>query len=57
MRVRLRKPHACGGDEFVVIATGADIRLLCAKCGAKIFVERPRFARRVKEVLGGGGRA
>ena len=51
MRVRLRKPHACGGDTFVVIATGADIRLLCAGCGAKIFVERARFAHRVKDVI------
>jgi hypothetical protein len=51
MRVRLRKPHPCGSDVFVVIATGADIRLVCDGCGAKIFVERARFAHRVREVL------
>ena len=52
MRVRLRKPHACGADTFVVIATGADIRLTCEGCGRKVFVERARFARRVREVVG-----
>ena len=51
MRVRLRKAHACGSDTFVVIAVGADIRLLCQGCGAKVFVERARFPRRVRAVL------
>ena len=52
LRVRLRKPHPCGSDVFVVIALGADIRLVCEGCGRKIFVERARFSGRVKEVLG-----
>ena len=52
MRVRLRKAHACGSDIFVVGALGADIRLFCEGCGAKVFLERPRFKTRVKEVLG-----
>ena len=51
MRVRLRKPHACGADVFRVGAVGADVRLFCESCGAKIFIERPRFRARVKEVL------
>jgi hypothetical protein len=57
MVVRLRRPHACGADTFRVVAVGADIRLLCARCGAKIFLERPRFASRVVEVVepGTGG--
>jgi hypothetical protein len=51
MRVRLRKPHACGGSSFVVDATGADIRLFCEKCGAKIFIDRARWHSRAVEVL------
>jgi hypothetical protein len=51
MRVRLRKPHACGADVFRVTGAGADVRLYCERCGSKIFIERPRFAARVKEVL------
>jgi hypothetical protein len=51
MRVRLRKPHACGGDVFRVGAVGADVRLFCENCGAKIFIDRQRFRARVKEVL------
>ena len=53
MRVRLRKPHACGSDAFAVTALGADIRLKCDGCGTKIFVDRARFANRVRVVLPG----
>jgi hypothetical protein len=51
MRVRLRKPHACGGTSFVVSSTGADVRLFCEQCGAKIFIDRARWQARVVEVL------
>lgn len=51
MRVRLRKAHPCGSDVFRVGELGADIRLFCEGCGAKIFLERPRFKTRVKEVI------
>ena len=52
LRVRLRKKHPCGSDVFVVAGAGADVRLLCEGCGRKIFIERARFAARVKESLG-----
>jgi hypothetical protein len=54
MRVRLRKPHACGADVFTVVALGADIRLTCTGCGTKVFVDRARFRNRVRAVLAGG---
>lgn len=33
-----KKPHACGGNEWTVARTGADIKLKCNKCGKAIFV-------------------
>lgn len=33
-----KKPHACGGNEWTVIRTGADIKLKCNKCGRAIFL-------------------
>ena len=51
MRVRLRRAHACGSDVFAVGGVGADIRLFCEGCGAKVFLERPRWKTRVREVL------
>jgi hypothetical protein len=51
MRVRLRKPHACGGDSFIIADLGADIRLFCERCGTKVFIDRARWRTRVVEVL------
>ena len=33
-----KKPHACGGSEWTVARTGADVKLKCDKCGRSIFV-------------------
>lgn len=44
-RVRLRKPHPCGGNEWIVCRTGADIGLVCATCGRRVMLERELFER------------
>lgn len=51
MRVRMRKSHPCGGDEWTVTRTGADVGIVCARCGRRIMLEREEFERRIKEVI------
>ncbi len=51
MRVRLRKMHPCGNDEWVVSRTGADIGMTCARCGRHVLLDREEFERRVKLVV------
>ncbi len=51
MRVRLRKTHPCGGDEWTVTRTGADIGIQCARCGRRVMLDREEFERRVKQVI------
>ncbi|MCS6777184.1 MAG: DUF951 domain-containing protein [Chloroherpetonaceae bacterium] len=51
MRVQLRKAHACGGDEWTVTRTGADVGILCARCGRRVMLEREEFERRVRRVV------
>ena len=51
MRVQLRKMHPCGGNEWVVTRTGADIGMLCARCGRRAMLEREEFERRVRHVI------
>jgi hypothetical protein len=50
-RVRLRKPHPCGGYEWEVTRTGADIRLRCLTCGRRVMLTRSKFEKRVKAIL------
>lgn len=47
----MRKVHACGGNEWEITRTGADVGLRCIKCGHKIMLERSKFERAVKTVL------
>lgn len=38
--VRLRRPHPCGGSEWLVDRLGADIGLRCATCRRHVLVAR-----------------
>lgn len=49
--VRLRKQHPCGSDEWLVIRTGADIRIKCLKCHRQVLLKRDIFERRVKVLV------
>jgi hypothetical protein len=50
-RVRLRKPHACGGTDWSVVRLGADIGLRCATCQHRVLLARSVFERRLKTFL------
>lgn len=53
-RVRLRKPHPCGGWTWVIDRLGADIGLTCETCGRHVLLDRRTLARRVKSFLARG---
>jgi hypothetical protein len=46
-RLLLRKPHPCGGTAWLVVRLGADIGLVCEKCGRRVLLERRRVERRL----------
>ncbi|MFH1383094.1 MAG: DUF951 domain-containing protein [Chloroflexota bacterium] len=46
--VRLKKKHACGGDEWQVVRLGTDIGVKCLKCHHYVLLERSLFERRIK---------
>jgi hypothetical protein len=50
-RLRLRKPHPCGGSTWRVVRLGADIGLRCETCGRRVLLPRSEVERRTKERL------
>jgi hypothetical protein len=46
--VRLKKPHACGANEWEVTKLGMDIGLTCRSCDRKVRLMRPEFDRRFR---------
>lgn len=53
--LRLRKPHPCGGYEWLVTRLGADIGLECLTCHHRVLLTRRELARRVKTVVAAPG--
>lgn len=52
--VRLRKPHPCGGFDWVVVRLGADIGLRCLKCNHRVLLDRAVLERRLKQFVSRG---
>lgn len=51
-RVRMRKKHPCGSDEWIIYRVGADIGIRCTGCQRRVMIPRPQFNKRLKRVLG-----
>jgi hypothetical protein len=45
--VTLRRPHPCGGRDWLVDRLGADIGIRCETCGRHVLVERRTIERRL----------
>ncbi len=49
--VVMRKPHACGSNEWVITRTGADIKIKCVGCGRIVMLDRQDFIKSAKKNL------
>ncbi len=45
---RMRRQHPCGGWEWTVYRTGADIGMECTTCKRRVMLERRKFESRMK---------
>lgn len=51
----LRRKHPCGGFEWRVFRTGADIGMECLTCKRRVMIERRVFESRMKALVTHGG--
>ena len=49
--VLMKKPHACGANEWTVIRVGADVKIKCNHCGRIVMLDRADFVRMGKKIL------
>jgi hypothetical protein len=52
--LRLRRPHPCGGTEWLVDRMGADIGLRCLTCDRHVLIERRVLERRLSSFVSRG---
>ena len=50
-RIIMKKPHPCGGREWVVYRIGADIGVKCESCDRRVMLTRREMERRIKQHL------
>jgi hypothetical protein len=48
--VEMRKPHPCGGREWVVTRLGSDVGIRCLTCGRRVMLPLSQFEKRVKRI-------
>jgi hypothetical protein len=49
--VRMRKKHPCGSYEWEIVRLGADIGMICQKCGRRVLLPRGDFNKRLKTII------
>ncbi|MEN6417668.1 MAG: DUF951 domain-containing protein [Clostridiaceae bacterium] len=49
--VQMKKPHACGVNEWTIIRVGADVKIKCNHCGRIVMLDRADFVRMGKKIL------
>ena len=49
--VQMKKPHACGSNEWTIIRVGADVKIKCDACGRIVMLDRADFVRMGKKIL------
>jgi hypothetical protein len=55
--VRLKRPHPCGGREWLVDRVGADIGLRCRTCGRHVMLDRRTLEARIAAFVSRGDAA
>ena len=50
--VIMKKPHACGTNEWKITRMGVDIKIKCVHCGREIMMDRMEFEKKLKKVIG-----
>ena len=49
--VQMKKPHACGSNEWLITRVGAYIKIKCCACGRLVMLDRQDFMRAAKKIL------
>ena len=49
--LQLKKPHPCGGNQWQVIRTGADIKVKCLLCNRILMMSRSELEKKIVKVI------
>ena len=47
----MKKPHACGTNEWIITRVGVDIKIKCRNCNREIMIDRLEFEKKLRRVI------
>ncbi|MDY3196728.1 MAG: DUF951 domain-containing protein [Paracholeplasma sp.] len=47
-KITTKKKHVCGSNTWVIIRTGADIKIKCAGCAREVMIPKYELDKKVK---------
>jgi hypothetical protein len=47
----MKKAHPCGEKRWMVLRTGADLRLRCLGCGHEVMVARFKIEKNIRQIV------
>ncbi|MBQ8431938.1 MAG: DUF951 domain-containing protein [Clostridia bacterium] len=50
-RICMKKPHPCGGTEFLVLRVGSQVRVVCKTCGRDMTLDRIKLEKSIRHIL------
>lgn len=48
--IKMRKPHPCGSDSFLILRVGMDFRLKCMGCDHQMMMPRKLVEKSTKKI-------
>ncbi len=52
--LKMKKPHPCGSQEWLVLRVGMDFKLRCQGCGHEVMLPRSRAEKNIRRVFRNG---
>ncbi len=50
-KVKMKKPHPCGGSVFSVLRVGMDFKLKCLTCGHEVMLPRRKAEKGINKII------
>ena len=47
--ITTKKPHVCGNNQWLIIRTGADIKMKCLKCSREVMIPKYELDKKIKQ--------
>lgn len=47
----MKKPHPCGEKRWLVLRTGADLRMRCLGCGHEVMTPRHKAQKNIRNIV------